>query len=270
VPATKCKTFEKAPSWIKPLTGSPFGANDASFIGSPGRPIYRASGLTRAVAAFDTGSTYDGSLSVKGFRLDRISCLGPRNADGLLLSENLRMGGWVQDAEGYSKSTVPDRLWRTLVADRGQNGTSPPSWYHRACLYCLTQATSTGDVNTSELIASGGLSMVVQFAKRVQCVIWNRRFFITERKHLLGLAPRHAQKGDIICILFGCSVPVVLRERSSPETPIDGSQSSRQLFALEHCFELIGECYVHGAMDGEAFRDGVADVESRSEIFKLY
>jgi hypothetical protein len=281
VPVAKYKTFEGAPSWIRPLTGSPFGANDTgltgringdSFVGLPGRPIYRASGLTRPVATFGTGSTYDGSLSVKGFRLDRISCLGPRNADGLILSENLRMGGWVRDAEGYSEPTVPDRLWRTLVADRGQNGTNPPSWYHRACLYCLVHARSTGDVNTNDLISSGGLPMVVQFLKRVQCVIWNRKFFITERKCLLGLAPRHAQQGDIICILFGCSVPVVLRELSSthPETPIDVSRSSRPLFPPERRFELIGECYVHGVMEGEAFREGLADVERRSEIFKLY
>jgi hypothetical protein len=44
-----------------------------------------------------------------------------------------------------------------------------------------------------------------------------------------------------ICILYGCSVPVVLR-------PIRNSESCNEFY-----YELIGECYVHGMMDGEAF-----------------
>jgi hypothetical protein len=48
----------------------------------------------------------------------------------------------------------------------------------------------------------------------------------------MGLVPKLATVGDIVCILFGCDTPVVLR-------PIgDG-------------FVFIGECYIHGIMDGE-------------------
>lgn len=39
----------------------------------------------------------------------------------------------------------------------------------------------------------------------------------------------------MICILFGCSVPIVLRKHPR-----------------EKYFILIGECYIHGMMDGEA------------------
>lgn len=49
----------------------------------------------------------------------------------------------------------------------------------------------------------------------------------------MGLAPMAAQIEDIICILYGCSVPVVLR-------PHKGG------------FQFVGECYIHGMMDGEA------------------
>jgi hypothetical protein len=44
-------------------------------------------------------------------------------------------------------------------------------------------------------------------------------------------------EGDIICILFGCSVPIVLREYRTEN---------------DHYFEFIGEAYIHGMMDGEA------------------
>jgi hypothetical protein len=37
-----------------------------------------------------------------------------------------------------------------------------------------------------------------------------RRFFITD-SNLMGMCPGSADPGDIICVLLGCSVPVVLR-----------------------------------------------------------
>ena len=53
----------------------------------------------------------------------------------------------------------------------------------------------------------------------------------------IGLAPMAAQENNIICILYGCSFPVVLRKQE-----VKG----------EYLCELFGECYVHGMMDGEA------------------
>ncbi len=60
-----------------------------------------------------------------------------------------------------------------------------------------------------------------------------RRLAITSSGHL-GALPYAARVGDMICVLFGCSVPVVLRKR-------DGGP-----------YEFVGECYLHGFMDGEA------------------
>ena len=66
-----------------------------------------------------------------------------------------------------------------------------------------------------------------------------RRLVITEHD-FLGLAPEMSKKRDQICILYGCSVPVALRRMVDPVTD-------------EEYFIFIGECYVHGLMDGEAF-----------------
>ncbi|KAG9503313.1 hypothetical protein J7337_006158 [Fusarium musae] len=55
---------------------------------------------------------------------------------------------------------------------------------------------------------------------------------------VLGLCPPDTRKGDLICILLGCSVPVVLRETADKKH-----------------MTLIGEAYVHGKMDGEAMED---------------
>jgi len=51
----------------------------------------------------------------------------------------------------------------------------------------------------------------------------------------LGLGPCHAKIGDLVCIIFGCSVPLVLRKIVGVEK-----------------YTLIGECYVDHTMDGEA------------------
>lgn len=60
------------------------------------------------------------------------------------------------------------------------------------------------------------------------------RRLITTKKGQLGMGPCRAQKGDRICVLLGCSIPLVLRPR-------EGKSS----------YEVIGECYLHGYMNGE-------------------
>jgi hypothetical protein len=61
------------------------------------------------------------------------------------------------------------------------------------------------------------------------------RRLVTTREGHVGMAPPRAQSGDAVCVLFGCSVPVVLRRRHD----------------YEDTWEFIGECYLHGFMNGE-------------------
>jgi hypothetical protein len=63
-----------------------------------------------------------------------------------------------------------------------------------------------------------------------------RRVFHTANG-LTGLGPQCTQPGDVVTILYGCSLPMVMR--SLPELP-KGSYS------------LLGHSYVYGMMDGEA------------------
>lgn len=60
-----------------------------------------------------------------------------------------------------------------------------------------------------------------------------RRLLITEGGYI-GVAPCRARPGDVIAILYGCSIPLVLREQSSLAK-----------------WQVIGEGYVHGYMNGE-------------------
>lgn len=69
-----------------------------------------------------------------------------------------------------------------------------------------------------------------------------RRLAVTKEGYT-GVAPRRAQREDIVCVLHGCSVPVVLRQCGT-----DGQSMPLYTF--------VGECYVDGLMDGEALTLG--------------
>lgn len=64
-----------------------------------------------------------------------------------------------------------------------------------------------------------------------------RRFAVTERKYM-GIVPNGSKAGDIVCVLFGTKVPFILRECPAP-----GQQCK---------YQLVGEAYIHGMMDGQA------------------
>ncbi|EHK48139.1 hypothetical protein TRIATDRAFT_298334 [Trichoderma atroviride IMI 206040] len=66
-----------------------------------------------------------------------------------------------------------------------------------------------------------------------------RRFFIT-KKGYFGLGPQKLEPGDRVAVLFGSGVPFVLRKCPA--------------IAGRRAWRIIGECYVHGIMQGEVVR----------------
>ncbi|KAL8702830.1 MAG: hypothetical protein Q9201_003998 [Fulgogasparrea decipioides] len=267
------------PSWVPVLTGSPFGdpedalngrSNGDSLVGHPDRKRYNASRGTFPVVRFEDvplqepseeppsplreSAFHDGIahssmeksnvnraffMYVKGFEVDSIAKVSSRIAGGLLIRECLTMGDW-NEPDDLSTNDVPDKLWRTLVADRGPNGDNPPTWYQRACSESFAASTTSGDIDTGALIANPrSPSHMVQFLKRVQSIVWNRVFVTTQHKEHFGLAPKGTRGGDLLCILLGCSVPVILRESKSERGELKE-------------YQLIGETYIYGLMDGEA------------------
>ncbi|TVY83117.1 Heterokaryon incompatibility protein 6 OR allele, partial [Lachnellula suecica] len=75
-----------------------------------------------------------------------------------------------------------------------------------------------------------------QFEGMRGAVMYHRRLMITSQGYI-GLVPAATKRGDCVCVLLGCSNPVILRKLES---------------GREESYELIGECYIHGMMDGEA------------------
>ena len=77
-------------------------------------------------------------------------------------------------------------------------------------------------------------------------IAYGRRFMITDLG-FLGLAPLASMPGDEVCMLFGGTVPYVIR-----------SEGDR--------FKFIGECYVLGIMDSEVVT-GLAEEDCKDFTF---
>lgn len=146
------------------------------------------------------------SLFVEGFVLDQVEEVLDASQGGNIPKTWLDMTNWTD----YTKDP-PSDLWRTLVADRGPNNLNPPYYYARACRESAVKGgIASGRIDTAALINNERNSIVAEFCRRVHSVIWNRRLFRTASGRL-GLA-RYVEKGDKVCILYGCTVPVVLHE----------------------------------------------------------
>ncbi|KAE9366699.1 HET-domain-containing protein [Stipitochalara longipes BDJ] len=90
------------------------------------------------------------------------------------------------------------------------------------------------------------------YDRAVQMATVQRKFFIT-RKGFMGIGPPATSSGDRIVVLFGGDVPFLLREHvNSTATGIPPEEPNP-------LWKLIGDCYLHGIMDGEAMHQTKGD-----------
>lgn len=70
------------------------------------------------------------------------------------------------------------------------------------------------------------------YADQLRARTWGEKYFSTS-KGLIGIGKENLCAGDVVVVLYGSQVPFILRPRD------------------DH-YLLVGTCYVHGMMDGEA------------------
>lgn len=75
----------------------------------------------------------------------------------------------------------------------------------------------------------------------------NRRFFVTDNGVLMGLGPSEARLDDVVALLCGAHTATILR-RIAGEDEVEREE-----------YVVVGEAYVHGVMNGEAFKDGIKE-----------
>ncbi|KAL4888376.1 heterokaryon incompatibility protein-domain-containing protein [Aspergillus ambiguus] len=75
----------------------------------------------------------------------------------------------------------------------------------------------------------------------------NRKLFIT-RKGYIGLGNENSMTGDKVFVLPGLQIPLLLRRE-------DNIGSKEGFSSHDGVYRVVGECYVHGIMDGEAAKN---------------
>ncbi|KAH7409873.1 hypothetical protein DE146DRAFT_328611 [Phaeosphaeria sp. MPI-PUGE-AT-0046c] len=265
------------PTWIQFVEDSAWGKGEDvfngrqagdSFVGLPDEHRYYACGqgasYMEPVFSFpdsqspprrgssvgctsDANVRHDMSVTIRGIRIGAVSFHTDPFPDGIITKECLVRLGWSFDKSAKTVPEVPAQLWQSLVADRGPDAKAMPTWYESACQSVLAHQSNNGHINIDKIInrsqKNGQSRTVAAYLSRVKGVTWNRSFVQGETcnkaDQFVGFAPPKTEDGDIVVILFGCSVPVILRPLS------DGSDDVCE-------YQFVGEAYIHGKMDGEA------------------
>jgi hypothetical protein len=165
-----------------------------------------------------------------------------------------------------TKQPVNEAFWRTLVGDRTLSARPAPSSYSKHFAKLL------GNINKLRTLAKKHDGDALKVRKEMnkpsffetvdESMEWQRdltnagwlfgqpgfprNFCITE-KGLMGMVPKHSKIGDVICLIYGAQVPFVLRTSSEEKEASDTSETM---------YQLVGECYIHGMMDGEGLSMG--------------
>ncbi|KAK0711906.1 hypothetical protein B0H67DRAFT_586545 [Lasiosphaeris hirsuta] len=207
----------------------------------------------------------DKMLKVKGYLVDVVTRVAGSHApartgirtlytdfDDLLVE----VRSWCTQAlmSGLNDPDIPWRqgaFWRTLVYDTFPTGyffSAPDEWEGME-LSTLTKFVADEDLSSEEEMALPSEYMI-QLRRTAQ---GGKAFGLSSSGMYLMLPPG-AKMGDVVCVLWGCDIPVVLGDR-------DGKTV------------LIGETYCDGLMDGtwiDNARDGGLNLDDITKTFRLY
>lgn len=146
-----------------------------------------------------------------------------------------------------SESGLFDAFWQTLVAGKDESGIiKAPSEFAAIFALLFDSATGSSPSMPDQPIPKRKLTLENLHHRRpsrtyrqmqvaFEAAVYGRRFGTTSKRYM-GLFPRGTQEGDQICIFSGGHIPFVVRRQQATSSK----------------YQLVGECYVHGIMNGEA------------------
>ena len=155
----------------------------------------------------------------------------------------------LKHCQSYTAScSIFTAFWHTLVAGKDSSGrekapTTAPDDYSPIFALLIDTATERSPSFVDQPTFKRKLTlanlkvrqpskvyrlMQIAFKDAIEC----RKFGVTSNGYM-GLFPQTTRVGDEICVISGGYIPFVVRRQS-------GSN-----------FQLVGECYVHGIMNGE-------------------
>jgi hypothetical protein len=200
---------------------------------------------------------YD-TISVSGFMADTVESLAEDYFDKKCLTRAYKLRQppgkkeWLDSIAAfihtYQHTFNEENLANSMIAGREldteptfEDGLDFMAEYHAFVKY--VQEAPESQTEYSETTNN--------FFNLVMNTVVRRRFFVT-KQGMLGLGPAAMNEGDVVGIVFGSSVPFLLRPSG------DGVH-----------FRLVGDCYVYEFMDGQAV-EMWRESDERSTDFHLF
>jgi hypothetical protein len=216
------------PSWVRDWRKYSFVV--PFFKGRHGQNFYQAS---RNSGVIITPSENLDILIVEGFHYDSVAQVSALAREDIFRKD---VCSWRETAKidherpplYISGRNRFDAFWRTLIANQDfrSNGgyfIKRPAEKERQVAEMILGLRHYEYSKHQESIDS--------FMLEIELKSKYRKMIFTQKGYL-GLAPPETMKDDIVCVLLGGNMPFILRPKGSYYT-------------------FIGECYVHGIMDGE-------------------
>lgn len=194
----------------------------------------------------------DRALFVKGLCIDTIETISEPSRMNPFSSEPQNISNVIQDFHswreflrqktedsiGIGEADIEEAMMATFLAT-----SLPDASYLRHGLGAVARMTLYGLKRSNrdtilledvwKALPEDALDGDLFMLDRMAAMTCDRRFMISSRWKYIGLVEQVAREGDLICILFGCNIPVILRPR--------GEQ-----------FILIGAAYIYSYMRGRA------------------
>ncbi|KAF6228712.1 hypothetical protein HO173_011731 [Letharia columbiana] len=215
------------PNWTVADTATPLYSCGRACGHSEAKAQYREGGILSATGVISASiSSADEMVFQCTYRsmADEIRRIAPRN---------------IEDSPYPAGSSLIDAFCSTMCVNSFSDTIRPPQpvlpQFEKSREFVLAvlrdhdrHPNSTLDSDESKYL--GGVASVCE----------NRSFITTEGGYI-GVAPKATKPGDQVCVLLGLPQPLVLRQTSGLR------------------YQVVGECYVHGLMNGEAVLDPLPD-----------
>ncbi len=169
----------------------------------------------------------------------RLTDAGSKEYRNAMVSWVDQLKAAVDSSSHYAQNNFDknDVLWRALLANTIRPGLPAREEYRHffeSWLLIHHQPAANGnDAQIDKSIWEEAWMFNAAFSDAMEA-----RVIFTTKRGLIGIGPPYIQPGDLICIIIGAQTPfLVRRSTSAPEqAPM---------------YEVIGDCYVHGLMNGE-------------------
>lgn len=250
------------PSWIRTRDQLPFGdpakrsshrVHGNSLVENSRIRLYNAHFSTIPQVKIEKISGGNLSLVARGIAVGVVRRVSLRMAGAVIPKDCLKILRSVCRPNGEEAAMLCADILRRSNKSHSYDGKKISDWLIKqvpALIYDPWDEVPGLDIQ--EALESNGDPEMIEYLELVRQCVWNRRTFEGDPSDrslgsIVGLLPQAARRHDTICILHGCSVPVVLRKLQD-----DGGA---------WYWRLIGEAYVHRFMDGEAKEGSFAQAD---------